>query len=289
MGVRRKGGRGGPDLIDKSRRIFCRSTAFTLAALASPAFAQDQWWEKFPGFKGSEEPRTAANDDRRRPEALNDLRPDRVPLRSQEMVEALEDAIQRYQQIVSNGGWPAIPGTRPIRPEDNDERVGLLLQAAGDQRRVEGPAQPDPVRHRLLRRTGSRRAALPGKSRPARHRPGGPAHAAGPEHFGAGPPGAAQDQSAASQGSAVAETGRSLCAGERCRVPARGGRAAPGGAAPSRDRRQARAADADRARNHQGAQFLPLLARARKRGARSISFRASSRSPATCSRSASAC
>ena len=128
MGVRRKSGRGGPDLIDRSRRIFCRSTAFTLAALASPALAQEQWWERFPGFKGSEEPRTAANDDRRRPEVLNDLRPDRVPLRSQEMVEALEDAIQRYQQIVSNGGWPAIPGTRPIRPEDNDERVGLLYR-----------------------------------------------------------------------------------------------------------------------------------------------------------------
>ena len=86
----------------------------------------------------------AANDDRRRPEALNDLRPDRVPLRSQEMVEALEDAIQRYQQIVSNGGWPVIPGTRPIRPEDNDERVGLLYRRLADQRRVEGagPARP---------------------------------------------------------------------------------------------------------------------------------------------------
>ena len=128
MGVRRKGGRGGTDLIDRSRRIFCRSSALTLAALASPAFAQEQWWQNFPGFKGPEEPRTAANDDRRRPEVLNDLRPDRVPLRSQEMVEALEDAIQRYQQIVSNGGWPAIPGTRPIRPEDNDERVGLLYR-----------------------------------------------------------------------------------------------------------------------------------------------------------------
>ena len=74
---------------------------------------------------------------------LNDLRPDKVPLRSQEMVEALEDAIQRYQQIVSNGGWPAIPGTRPIRPEDNDERVGLLyrrLATSGEWRG--GPASP---------------------------------------------------------------------------------------------------------------------------------------------------
>lgn len=110
----------------------------TFAALSSPALAQDgQWWETFPGFGRSEEPRPTANDDRRRPEALNDLRPDRVPLRSQEMIDALGDAIQRYQQIVSNGGWSAIPGTRPIRPEDNDDRVRLLhsrLSASGEWR-----------------------------------------------------------------------------------------------------------------------------------------------------------
>jgi L,D-transpeptidase YcbB len=109
-----------------------------MAALASPALAQDsQWWQNFPGFKNTEQPQPAANDDRRRADALNDLRPDKVPMRSQEMVEALDGAIQRYQQIVSNGGWPAIPGTRPIRPEDNDERVGLLyrrLAASGEWR-----------------------------------------------------------------------------------------------------------------------------------------------------------
>ena len=53
--------------------------------------------------------------------------------------------------------------------------------------------------------------------------------------------------------------------GQRRRLPARGGRAPPGRAAPPRHRRQARAPDADRARHHQGHQFLPLLARARER------------------------
>ena len=138
MVLRRKAERNRSDLVDGSRRIFCRSAALTMAALASPALAQDtQWWESFPGFGRPEGPRPAANDDRRRPEALNDLRPDKVPLRSQEMVEALDGAIQQYQQIVSSGGWPAIPGTRPIRPEDNDERVGLLyrrLAASGEWR-----------------------------------------------------------------------------------------------------------------------------------------------------------
>ena len=134
----RRAGRDRSNLLDESRRAFCRSTALAVAALASPALAQDsQWWQNFPGFKNTEQPQPAANDDRRRAEALNDLRPDKVPMRSQEMVEALDGAIQRYQQIVSNGGWPAIPGTRPIRPEDNDERVGLLyrrLAASGEWR-----------------------------------------------------------------------------------------------------------------------------------------------------------
>jgi murein L,D-transpeptidase YcbB/YkuD len=101
----------------------------------APARAQE-WWETFPGFKNPS-PRQAANDDKRRPDALNDLRSDRVPLRSQEMLEALEAAIQRYQQIVSNGGWPTIPGTRMIRPEDNDERVAVLhrrLAISGEMR-----------------------------------------------------------------------------------------------------------------------------------------------------------
>jgi murein L,D-transpeptidase YcbB/YkuD len=105
--------------------------------LAQPASAQDQWWEKrFPGGGRSDAPRQAALDDqqqdvpssRQAQQQLNDLRPDRTPLRSQEMIEALEGAIERYQAIVSKGGWPIIPGTQPIRPDDNDERVALLYR-----------------------------------------------------------------------------------------------------------------------------------------------------------------
>ena len=54
------------------------------------------------------------------------------------MVDALEAAIERYQSIVTKGGWPAIPGTQPIRPEDNDERVALLyrrLSVSGEWKR----------------------------------------------------------------------------------------------------------------------------------------------------------
>jgi murein L,D-transpeptidase YcbB/YkuD len=113
--------------------------ALTLVSQAPPAVSQDvQWWEKaFPGFGRPEAPRPTVHEERRRPEPLNDLRPDRTPMRSQEMIDALEGAIERYQAIVSNGGWPTIPGSRPIRAEDNDERVVLLyrrLSVSGEWR-----------------------------------------------------------------------------------------------------------------------------------------------------------
>src|SRR5262245_28493507 len=75
-----------------------------LEAAAQPASAQDQWWEKrFPGTGRSGAPRQAALDDqdssqpRQAQQQLNDLRPDRTPLRSHEMIAALEAAIERYQ------------------------------------------------------------------------------------------------------------------------------------------------------------------------------------------------
>jgi L,D-transpeptidase YcbB len=104
-----------------------------LAAASGEARAQSgdlSWWESLPGFGrppgSARTQRSSEEDPRRRPEVLNDLRPDATPMRSEAMVEALENAIQRYQDIAAAGGWPAIPGTRTIRPEDDDERVPLL-------------------------------------------------------------------------------------------------------------------------------------------------------------------
>jgi murein L,D-transpeptidase YcbB/YkuD len=134
MMARSSGWRGSASHV----RTFCGGTWFVLGlgliwglmAAGAPAVAQDgQWWEKtFQGFGRPQAPRPAANDDRRQPQPLSDLRPDRTPLRSQEMIEALEGAIARYQEIVSRGGWPMIPGTQPIRHDDNDERVALLYR-----------------------------------------------------------------------------------------------------------------------------------------------------------------
>jgi murein L,D-transpeptidase YcbB/YkuD len=122
-----------------------RWLAATLAAgamllIAAPEVrAQDRWWESFPGFGAPDQRyRTSNEEGRRKPEPLNDLRPDATPFRSDVMIEALEAAIERYQVIVSNGGWPPIPGSRMIRVEDDDERLPYVrrrLMLSGELRR----------------------------------------------------------------------------------------------------------------------------------------------------------
>jgi murein L,D-transpeptidase YcbB/YkuD len=104
--------------------------AMLLAFASGAAFAQGaEWWQVFPGFGSSDQPRRASDEDpRRRAEVLDDLRTDATPMRSDVMIQALEDAIERYQQIVSRGGWPLIPGSRMFRPEDDDERMPVLRQ-----------------------------------------------------------------------------------------------------------------------------------------------------------------
>jgi murein L,D-transpeptidase YcbB/YkuD len=67
----------------------------------------------------------------------DDLRKGDVPLRSEAMLKALDLAYGRYKAIVARGGWPAIPGSRMIRPGEEDERVPLVrkrLWATGELR-----------------------------------------------------------------------------------------------------------------------------------------------------------
>src|SRR5215510_4784816 len=127
------------------------AVGLVLAAAGSPAFAQSgewRWWDGTPIFASpAYQTRRASEDDpRRKPEPPpNDLRPNSAPLRSEAVIEALELAIQRYQMIASRGGWPSIPGTRMIRPEDDDERLPLLrerLMITGELSRRQNAAPP---------------------------------------------------------------------------------------------------------------------------------------------------
>jgi murein L,D-transpeptidase YcbB/YkuD len=98
------------------------------------------WWEGITSFGTPDYTGRRAATDRAPPpkDDLNDLRPNDVPWRSDEMVQALDRAIERYQQITSRGGWPVIPGDRMLRPGDDDERIAYLrrrLMATGELQR----------------------------------------------------------------------------------------------------------------------------------------------------------
>lgn len=119
---------------DRSRPVWAVCSVWLVLGLAHlaaapAALAQASWLEQAFSSSSRPEPvRPAAQGERKPAQDLNDLRPDRTPMRSQEMIDALEGAIARYQAIVSKGGWPVIPGTQPIHPEDSDDRMALLYR-----------------------------------------------------------------------------------------------------------------------------------------------------------------
>lgn len=84
--------------------------------------AEGDFWNVIQGFAGQ------STDRRPEPivDKLEDLRPNKIPFRSDEMLTAMDGAFAFYQKVVSSGGWPTIPGPRMIRPGDDDQRVPAL-------------------------------------------------------------------------------------------------------------------------------------------------------------------
>jgi len=109
----------------------------------APVLAQSNWWESLtgsgtPDYTGRRQAEERARKRARRVrEPLNDLRPDPTPFRSDEMIDAMEAAIDRYQRLVNAGGWPKVPKGRMMRSGESDDRVPILrkrLRMSGDLR-----------------------------------------------------------------------------------------------------------------------------------------------------------
>lgn len=113
---------------------------FLLIIAAAPAHAQANWWESLtgsgtPDYSGKRQEDSDRERAARLNEQLDDLRPDAVPIRSDEMISSIENAIARYQQIAQQGGWPVVPQGRMMREGEDDDRVPILrrrLIASGD-------------------------------------------------------------------------------------------------------------------------------------------------------------
>jgi murein L,D-transpeptidase YcbB/YkuD len=97
--------------------------------------SQANWMDTIFGQPGLGPRGGAPRSRSREPEVLQDLRRGELPLRHEAMQEAMVRAIANYQQIASAGGWSRIPGTRMMRPGDDDERMPLVrrrLAATGE-------------------------------------------------------------------------------------------------------------------------------------------------------------
>ena len=95
----------------------------------------NQGFNKKPTHQSGPQARRKSNRSKRKPP--DDLRPNSIPWRSDEMVMATEAAVERYRKIAANGGWRKIPAKRMMRLGDYDQRVDLLrrrLRATGDMR-----------------------------------------------------------------------------------------------------------------------------------------------------------
>jgi L,D-transpeptidase YcbB len=123
------------------RSLLAGLASAAVAGVSHTAMAQcsGNWFEQVLAGCANSAPQNGA-DERKKPETLNDLRPETTPYRSEIMIEAIDAAIQKYERVAEKGGWPVIPGTRMIRPEDDDDRLPVLRRrlAVSGELRLDG-------------------------------------------------------------------------------------------------------------------------------------------------------
>lgn len=109
------------------RRLLGGMAGAIAGSAGASAFAEERkWWESV--FNQVPSPSSSGARPRRprKAEPLNDLRTGPVPLRSDEMLERMDQAIARYRRIAAKGGWPTTKRLRLIRPGDDSEAVPAI-------------------------------------------------------------------------------------------------------------------------------------------------------------------
>ena len=100
---------------------------------SSHALAGRAWWESLEGFGNSE--RSSRRPPKREKIPLNDLRPGKMPLRSDEMLIQMDAAIKRFSDLAARRAWPRMPKIGMLRADDDHEAVTVvrrILAATGD-------------------------------------------------------------------------------------------------------------------------------------------------------------
>lgn len=123
----------GPGMTRRGLILGASAGVLGLGATGARAQASEaKWWENIFDPLANNRVRTPAP---LPPDVVNDLRPDAVPMRSDIMLQQMDVAVDRYQKIVSQGGWTPIPTGRILRAGDDDERIPYVrrrLVISGD-------------------------------------------------------------------------------------------------------------------------------------------------------------
>ncbi len=94
-----------------------------LSAGAAQGLGQDRkWYDSIFDKTGSATPRRPRTKPGR-PRPLDDLRTGPVPLRSDEMLARIDNAIAHYRKIAATGGWRVEGRMRLLRPGDDDPAI----------------------------------------------------------------------------------------------------------------------------------------------------------------------
>lgn len=110
---------------------------FAMGCAIPAAAAQGaEWWEQIPGFgapKYSDRQKQrqregGATEVKAEQPTFEDVRQSATPWLSDEMLRAIDHAIERYSQIAQRSSWRPIPTGRTIRLGDDDDRVPAIKQ-----------------------------------------------------------------------------------------------------------------------------------------------------------------